>query len=159
MAGRGPAPKNPKLRQRKNRSASAALISADGAPMDPPKLPNAMRGHAWHARTRAWWNRLWKSPMASQWLASDVDGLFRLAILVDDYWKVESGARTAISKEIRMIEQKYGLTPDDRRRLNWEVVPPFGDSKKEQTNETRNQQKAMPIDPRIAARREAASNV
>jgi hypothetical protein len=60
--------------------------------------------------------------MASEYLDADVHGLFRLAVLVDDYWCAGSpSGRKELAGEIRLQGQAFGLTPLDRRRLEWTV--------------------------------------
>jgi len=62
--------------------------------------------------------------MATQFLESDVDPLFRLALLVDDFWKADTPSlRKELSVEIRLQEGRFGLTPTDRARMHWEVKP------------------------------------
>lgn len=57
--------------------------------------------------------------MADEFLRADTDGLRMLAALVDQFWKDPS---TKLASEIRLQRQCYGLTPIDRRRLQWEIV-------------------------------------
>lgn len=60
--------------------------------------------------------------MASEFLEADAHGLFRLAVLIDDYWMADSSAvRRQLAAEIRLQGQGYGLSPLDRRRLQWTV--------------------------------------
>jgi hypothetical protein len=48
--------------------------------------------------------------------------LFRLALLVDDYWQgAPSGRQRRLAAEIRLQGQLFGLSPIDRRRLQWQV--------------------------------------
>jgi hypothetical protein len=68
--------------------------------------------------TKAFWKATWESPMASEYLEADFPGLFRLAVLVDAFWKQPS---VTLAAEIRQQQQAYGLTPLDRRRLEWTV--------------------------------------
>ncbi len=113
----GPAPKHPSTRARQNRSTTAAQLKADPS-IRAPKLPE----RAWHAMTRAWWRDVWSSPMAPEFDASDVHGLYALAVLVDDFWSVETPtARRDLAGEIRLQTQRFGLSPIDRRRLQWEI--------------------------------------
>lgn len=124
MAGRGPAPKPAHLRQRRNRKSTAATLEMppEGERRRAPTLPNP-DGRKWHRLTRAWWRRVWQSPMASEYLETDVDGLARLAILVDDFHKAESAKeRKELLQEIRLQEARFGLSPVDRSRLQWEIA-------------------------------------
>lgn len=57
--------------------------------------------------------------MRDEYLRADLDGLFALACLVDAFWRKPS---PGLAAEVRMQRQCYGLTPIDRRRLQWEVV-------------------------------------
>lgn len=63
------------------------------------------------------WKHAWESPMASQWLRTDVDALGRLAVLWDDF----NHGKMLLASEIRLQEQRFGLTPLDRSRLQWEI--------------------------------------
>lgn len=113
---RGPVPKDPAIRQRVNRAATRAVLMAEAEPRraEPP-LP----GHRdWHALTQAWWRDTWRSPMASEFLGVDIHGLYLLADLIDSYWRSPSAKLAA---EIHKHRQCYGLTPLDRRRLEWQV--------------------------------------
>jgi hypothetical protein len=56
--------------------------------------------------------------MSSQWLESDVDGLGRVAVLWDEFYKAPDAK---VMAEIRLQEQRFGLSPLDRSRLQWEV--------------------------------------
>jgi len=56
--------------------------------------------------------------MASQWLDTDVDAMGRLAVLWDEFNKGD----TKVMAEIRLQEQRFGLSPLDRSRLQWEVA-------------------------------------
>lgn len=72
--------------------------------------------------TRAWWDRLWASPMATQFIDSDVDALFELAALKEAFWS--GGADSKLAGEIRQRAAQFGSTPLDRRRLEWGLEPP-----------------------------------
>src|SRR3954471_5295847 len=133
MAGMGPPPKPAATRARRNRVTTAAVLHAPH-PEDVvvPPLPDrpqnwhhpllpAPRPH-WHLRTRAWWADLWASPMAGEYDPTDVHGLLQLAVLVDDFWHAEPPReRQAASAEIRLQGVRFGLSPIDRRRLQWEI--------------------------------------
>lgn len=56
--------------------------------------------------------------MAEEYLDADLHGLFILAELVDRFWEEPT---SALAAEIRLQRQCFGLTPVDRRRLQWEV--------------------------------------
>lgn len=125
----GPAPKDPGLRQRRNKVATAAKLSASPDVKAPP-LPRRYRTNdsgrkvqvGWDPRTKAWWERIWASPMAGEWLDADIPGLELVAELWDAFYTSASpGERVKLSAELRLQEARFGLAPMDRRRLQWEV--------------------------------------
>ena len=113
----GPPPKPPHLRQRTNKKAGIATISAPIAPKVPP-IPNP-DGREWHALTVRAWRNAWHSPMSTQWLETDTDALGRLALMWDEFYREPKALTLA---EIRLQEQRFGLSPLDRSRLQWEVA-------------------------------------
>lgn len=113
----GPAPKPAGTRARRNKTATNSTLKADAAIVAPELPPNS-----WHPMTLAWWRDLWASPMAPEFEDSDRHGLFKLAMLQDDFWTAETAKeRKEASAEIRLQEQRFGLSPIDRRRLQWEI--------------------------------------
>ena len=111
-----PLPKEPGVRQRRNRHSTAATLAAV-EPLEIPDLPARGR-RRWHRFTLAWWDDVRESPMAAEYLQADLHGLFRLALLVDEFNRTPS-VKTAA--EIRQQEMRFGLSPIDRRRLQWTV--------------------------------------
>jgi hypothetical protein len=109
-----PIPKPAGTRQRRNKTSTNRQLSVVHD-VQAPKLPTGPR---WHKQTRAWWRDIWASPMAPEFDSSDVHGLYLLAILVNDFWDAPS---KELAGEIRLQRQCYGLTPIDRRRLQWEI--------------------------------------
>ena len=142
----GPVPKNPALRQRRNKSATRAELTTDEEPRK--RAPQLPRGREWHRLTRAWWREVWRSPMAEEFLASDVHGLYILAELVDQFWMMPA---TGLATEIRLQRQCFGLTPIDRRRLQWEVTRAEDATKRRGQRKVRQAQDGE-IDPREALR-------
>lgn len=110
-------PKHPSTRARRNKTSTNATLKSDAA-IIAPELPP----HSWHPMTLAWWRDLWASPMAPEYDDSDRHGLFKLAMLQNDFWSADSAReRKEASAEIRLQEQRFGLSPIDRRRLQWEI--------------------------------------
>lgn len=108
-----PPPKPAATRQRRNRTTTAATLEAPAASrVDLPQ------GFEWHVLTAAWWETIWASPMAGEWVDADVPGLFALANLVDQFW---TGGDPRVAAEIRLQQREYGLSPLSRRQLQWEV--------------------------------------
>ena len=56
--------------------------------------------------------------MAEEYLRADEHALYRLAVLIDDYWTKPTAV---LAGEIRLEQQAFGLTPLDRRRLEWSI--------------------------------------
>lgn len=113
----GPQPKPASARARRNKTSTNATLKADAA-IVAPELPP----HDWHPMTLAWWRDLWASPMAPEYDDSDRHGLFKLAMLQNDFWNAPTAKdRKDASAEIRLQEQRFGLSPIDRRRLQWEI--------------------------------------
>jgi hypothetical protein len=115
-----PLPKPAATRQRRNKAETAAKLIPfpTGASKVPPLPAWPAPDREWHPMTLAFWTDVWSSPMASEFLESDVHGLVMLATLVDAFWVSPS---EKLAGEIRLQRQCFGLTPIDRRRLQWEV--------------------------------------
>jgi len=112
----GPAPKDPKLRQRRNRSSTRATLVRVAKPRQ--RAPSLPKERDWHKLTKAWWKDIWHSPMADEYLRADRHALYRLAALIDMFW---SEPTKELGAEIRLEQQAFGLTPLDRRRLEWSI--------------------------------------
>jgi hypothetical protein len=80
--------------------------------------------------------------MAAEYLESDVDGLLIYMVLVDRFWVAPS---VAIERAISQRGALFGLTPIDRRRLQW-IVERAQESK-------RSKKMAEPVDPADDPRR------
>jgi hypothetical protein len=84
-----------------------------------PALPDGKR---WHAAVTEWWADLWASPMAGEYHSSDIHQLHVLARLYQDFYDCDdSRSRLSCAAEIRLQRQQFGLTPYDRRRLEWQI--------------------------------------
>lgn len=154
----GPTPKDPKIRQRRNKVSTArtftddspSLIQGEGKSATYPELPQRKR--KWRAETIAWWEDLWKSPMASEFIECDLHQLYLLADLMDEYWRVlpkDLAKKKELASEIRLQRQCFGLTPIDRRRLQWEIER--GESASAKSERRRNAGKKSTdhkVDPR-----------
>ncbi len=129
----GPPPKDPALRQRRNKVATRAMLPAEESPLLSPGESEAAEGQPvervipplpprgrrkWHPMAVLAWEDWWRSPMATEFLHADIHGLYVLIDLVDQYWKKPT---PKLAAEIRQQRTCFGLTPIDRRRLQWEV--------------------------------------
>jgi hypothetical protein len=135
----GPPPKDLEVRARANKAATRAELGEDDPSVEIPKLPKHFEEKLvrkkgadgivrekvelvetpWHPMTIAWWNDIWPSPMAKQWHSSDIHGLYAVAYLYDRFFRHPNEKTHA---EIRLARQPYGLTPLDRRRLEWTLA-------------------------------------
>jgi hypothetical protein len=113
---KGRTPKDPALRQRTNKSVTRATFIDEPPTIRVPALPKHM---TWHTMTKKWWKEVWTSPMASEFLKVDSNSLLMLAVLINKFWEEPS---KNLASEIRLQQQAFGLTPLDRRRLEWQVI-------------------------------------
>lgn len=137
----GPVPKPALLRQRKNRASTSARFVDQNPLQGVPELPKRKR--KWRAEVVAWWHDLWTSPMVSEYIQSDTHGLFMLADMMDRYYREPTAA---LATEIRLQRQCFGLTPIDRRRLQWEIER--GEEAQEKSNKRKRAQIKPSKDPR-----------
>lgn len=140
----GPAPKHPSARARRNKTSTHAVLKADHA-IVAPELPDV----EWHPLTRAWWRDVWASPMAPEFDESDLHGLFVLAALVNDFWMAPTARdRKDLAAELRQQGARFGLSPIDRRRLQWEVEKVEAAQEGRRRTESKPRAKKRAADPR-----------
>lgn len=116
MGGRGPAPKDPAQRVRRNKETRHQLDA--GAPVKAPKLPNAS---SYAPAVRSWYKTWCECPQAQRFTPTDWQRLHMLAPLVEAYF--EEPKATVLS-EIRINESLLGATEADRQRLRWDLPKP-----------------------------------
>lgn len=119
-----PLPKPADERRRRNKTAGArTLRQVEPGTVAVPELPAG----SWHPQVLRWWSDVWASPMAPEWDDSDIHGLFELAGLMHRYWlaledpETSAASLAALAGQLRQGRQQYGLSPLDRRRLEWEI--------------------------------------
>lgn len=123
MAGRGPAPKDPNRRARKN-ADPVALRVIHAEPIEQPALPDfdvqvevdgelTSRSFEWPARTREWWRMWGESPLSADYTQTDWDFLLDTARLHAAFWSGDMKQ----APELRLRVAKFGATPEDRARL------------------------------------------
>ena len=120
----GPAPRGPGKTRRRNTEVWVTLPAA-GRQEPPPALPGV---RPWLPTTVEWWNAIWASPMATQWSASDIPTLQRLAALVDGAL-FDPDPRAGA--EIRQLEDRFGLSPQARLKLRWVIADQAADAETE----------------------------
>lgn len=121
MAGRGPAPKDPSQRRRRNADEPVTVVKADGAEHG-PELPADVD---WPDATRDWWDIWRRSAQAGTFTDTDWSFLLDTAILHMSFW---DGDRS-VAAELRLRAAKFGATPEDRARLKISVGEPSGKAK------------------------------
>lgn len=143
-----PAPKHPGARARRNKSSTASVLTTpEAGDVEIPGLPPHPKvddGIDWHPSAVKMWNNLWASPMAAEYVDADIDQMYILIRMVDRFWSTDSmTGMKDLAAEIRLSGQRFGISPLDRRRLEWQV---------EQTEEAkdRGQKRRGPVDPPVA---------
>jgi len=140
----GPAPKHPSVRARTNKTSTRSTLHTVHDVKAPP-LPTRL----WNEQTCAWWADVWASPMAPEYDESDRHGLFALAVLIDDFWTTaDPKLRKDLAAEIRQQRQCFGLTPIDRRRLQWEIERVDEAQDRGERRRAAAPKKALAADPR-----------
>lgn len=144
----GPAPKDPSVRARRNKTATRAVLKAHAGKV--PPMPKREAG--WHEMTKAWWADVWSSPMSPEWDDSDVHNIHILAMVYDDIWCATTARdRKDAAAEYRQQRKDLGLSPMDRRRLEWTI---------EQADEATargEQRRSRPSPPRAGSTRKGAA--
>ena len=112
MAGRGPTPKDPAKRARRNKTPEMHVIISE--PVKQPALPKRMpNGEPWPAITRAWWRMWGNDPLSAEFRATDWAELRDTAVIHGLYWSGEA----KLAGELRLRTAKFGATAEDRARL------------------------------------------
>ena len=122
MAGRGPAPKDPNKRARRN-GDPVALRVLTAEPMAQPPLPDfdvqievdgdlVSQSFAWPARTREWWQMWADSPLSGDFTSTDWSELLDTALIHAQFWN----GNVKVAGELRLRVAKFGATPEDRAR-------------------------------------------
>lgn len=131
MAGRGPQPKDPDQRARRNKDPIPMRV-LQGGKHGQPDLPEFMGyrtefrpvegqedregievGIPWPSPTVAWWAMWGESPLAEGFIAADWSFLLDTALLHAAVWRGDTKA----AAELRLRVAKFGQTPEDRARL------------------------------------------
>jgi hypothetical protein len=137
-------PKHPSTRRRRNKAAGFRTLVVDDEPdLSVPPLPDRPEG--WRPETVQRWEIVMNSPMRSEWTDSDVRAMVDLAKLWDRlYGETDTIRYLKLMAEIRMQDQRYGLSPMDRRRLQWEIQR--GEAAEYRTDAIRRSRERAPIE-------------
>lgn len=123
MAGRGPKPKDPAKRARRNADPVAQRVFI-AEPAEQPTLAellgqsNPLTGREWHQATVIFWQQLGEFPTTENLQAAQWSSLAR-AMMIDD--AMVSG-EIRLAPEARLRLAKYGIDPDDLARLRVQIV-------------------------------------
>lgn len=109
MPGRGPAPKDPATRARRNKDPIAPTYIH----LEPGEAPELPAGYDWHPMTRRFWEVWTTSPLTEK--CTDAEWLYLLdtARLHSAFW--DGDFKQSIELRNRMA--KFGATPEDRAKL------------------------------------------
>lgn len=120
MAGRGPAPKDPSKRARRNsdpiplRVLVAETVPQPDLPCGVPSVDDGeMLMADWPEQTRTWWQMWADSPLSNDFTSTDWSFLLDTAMLHAAFWRGE----IRVAGELRQRVAKFGATPEDRARL------------------------------------------
>lgn len=138
-----PLPKDPSTRQRTNKATSAKVFTvSDNEDIEIPVLPSLVE--FWHPQAVDHWRDFWASPMRGEFLDVDRDAILAYFVLVNRYWFMLTSEDSRpndllkLAAELRQVRMAFGLTPMDRRRLQWQV---------EQTKSAQRRSGAVPVSP------------
>lgn len=119
MAGRGPAPKGKRSRDRDTPELEKLTESSVlyGAALPDGVLPD---GEPWHPQTVKWWDALRRFPLLKDEPEIGWQFLVDTALMHHTMW---TKGRWEFASELRLRVAKYGATPEDRMRLKIKVAP------------------------------------
>lgn len=81
------------------------------------KIPS-LAGYGLSKSTHAWWKKIWRTPMATQWTEGDIPALIELAILRE---RLLDG-KISVAGEVRLRSDQFGLTPEGRQKRRWVIT-------------------------------------
>lgn len=110
-------------------------------PQSPAEEGEADFEPQWAKPVVKWWNDLWSSPMSSEFVDSDIHGLYMACVYMHEslnpYLRVADRIKNAQAWESTIA--KYGLTPTARESLRWQVAQ--GTQAQNRTDQLRSQKK------------------
>ena len=120
MAGRGPAPKAQRSRDRDTPVFDRLADSGEvfGRPLPDGVLPD---GESWHPQTLKFWESLRAFPLLKDEPEIGWQFLVDTALMHHIMW---TKGRWEFASELRLRVAKYGATPEDRMRLKIKVSTP-----------------------------------
>lgn len=126
MGRRGPAPKDPRVRQRTNRPEELIQLPSlvEAAGFEVPPMPKPPKGKKrWAEPVVEWWHSIWKSPMSTMWTQADVRSVVHELVRLRQFLYDAKGSSeyVRLMVQIQRMESQLGLSPLDRLRLRWEI--------------------------------------
>lgn len=123
MAGVGPAPKDKRSRDRDTKTLEELVYDGElyGDPLPEGLLGTNEDGDPidWHPQTLVWWEAIREWPLMENEPKASWAFLIDTARLHDAMWRNGSDNYA----EIRLRLAKYGIMPDDRRRIGVKYKP------------------------------------
>lgn len=114
--------KHASTRARANRATTATTMGQ--VAVKDREIPSLPDHTIWHTAVIDWWEEMWAAPMSDEYHDSDIHQLYILAQLYQEFYNVPDGKprdKLMLAGEIRLQRQSFGLTPYDRRRLEWTI--------------------------------------
>lgn len=119
MPGRGPKPAETHTRKSNDKDTIKLVSDGKKRGITLPQLRVNGRVVAWHPETVKWWNSWRSSPQALRMMTEpDWRYLLVTARVHHEFW---TSGRWELAAELRLREQKFGATPEDRSRLRVEI--------------------------------------
>lgn len=120
MAGRGPAPKGDRTRDRDTPDFDELPVTGHlfGAELPEGVLPD---GESWHPQTLVMWDAIRAFPLLEHEPEFGWQFLVDTALMHNAMW---TNGRWEFAAELRLRLAKYGATPEDRMRLKIKVTTP-----------------------------------
>lgn len=78
----------------------------------------------WNSAVERWWNAIWTSPMSSEFIESDIHGLYLACVYMHEGLNPfnKPGDRLSFMKAYEAAVKNFGLTPSARESLKWQVA-------------------------------------
>jgi hypothetical protein len=109
-------PKPPEQRRNRNRKQGGEwVVLAEAYSGQIPPIPAI---YNWSEGTLRWWRAIWRTPMATQWLESDVGALSILALARQRFLTGD----LRLAREVRLLTDAFGLSPKGRQLRRWIVT-------------------------------------
>lgn len=98
-------------------------LEAAGVETDPGAFDEEEMVPDWNPAVVEWWESIWTSPMASEFVDADIHGLYMGCVFLHEslnpFYKL--GDRTSAFGKFEGVQKAYGLTPSARESLRWTI--------------------------------------